>query len=584
MAKPVHSEERFIPSAHPKTIRPGAPTVFPVYQLLLKICSEPSQIDQSFESAISQTLSWVQSKFPEKLPLLTATRTRFEHELPGQSVDCASFNGFWAVRLEQPDTAFNNCPAVGGRTWTTDVSITKTDEGIFFGIKVICASLPGCTDRIFLTRPKLIKDVADNPGLFDGIKLTSGPISVGHDISLNDFHDLVANPARTFPIIVLTEPDKYKLPVPEIKLAPFVLDENYLAQKVFGYAHVALLPWDEAFRWTEKVGKAWSVFNGAVRIYNPGLDFENDSLHVHPLTLMGEILFWNNPGSKEIAEQAFATHLIDVIQTNSTSRRVDWSKNPFINDVKLKVEQEEQRKLEESLKTSTSAKDRLIALTSQVESKEREIEILKKSLREKEIEAQESFDLANQYDKDKTYYENENRKLRAHVNVLRVQLEHKEKKKIDEAIKIPETLDEMEAWVDDNLVGRLVLHPRAFQGMKRSEYENPERVYKALLLLANQYRDMRMGMGNEGYIRTRDELQLKDGGSIDPGRAGGFGDTYFVTYPIGSINKRFLESHLRCGGNTRDPKRCLAIYYFWDEDERQVVVGWLPGHLENRLT
>jgi hypothetical protein len=83
---------------------------------------------------------------------------------------------------------------------------------------------------------------------------------------------------------------------------------------------------------------------------------------------------------------------------------------------------------------------------------------------------------------------------------------------------------------------------------------------------------------------VRDALQLKDGGSIDPGRAGEHGSTYFVNYPIGSLTTRFLENHLRCGGNTRDPKRCLAIYYFWDDDSQQVVVGWLPGHLENRLT
>ena len=42
--------------------------------------------------------------------------------------------------------------------------------------------------------------------------------------------------------------------------------------------------------------------------------------------------------------------------------------------------------------------------------------------------------------------------------------------------------------------------------------------------------------------------------------------------------------HLKSGGNTRDPTRCLRIYFFWDDDEQQVVVGSLPGHLENRLT
>jgi hypothetical protein len=42
--------------------------------------------------------------------------------------------------------------------------------------------------------------------------------------------------------------------------------------------------------------------------------------------------------------------------------------------------------------------------------------------------------------------------------------------------------------------------------------------------------------------------------------------------------------HLKNGGNTRDPMRCLRIYFFWDDDEQQVVVGSLPAHLENHMT
>jgi hypothetical protein len=42
--------------------------------------------------------------------------------------------------------------------------------------------------------------------------------------------------------------------------------------------------------------------------------------------------------------------------------------------------------------------------------------------------------------------------------------------------------------------------------------------------------------------------------------------------------------HLKPGRNTRDPTRCLRIYFFWDDEEEQAVVGWLPGHLESRLT
>jgi hypothetical protein len=45
----------------------------------------------------------------------------------------------------------------------------------------------------------------------------------------------------------------------------------------------------------------------------------------------------------------------------------------------------------------------------------------------------------------------------------------------------------------------------------------------------------------------------------------------------------FLDLHLR-KGSTKDDQYCLAIDFFWDDQEQQVVVGWLPGHLDNRMT
>ena len=61
------------------------------------------------------------------------------------------------------------------------------------------------------------------------------------------------------------------------------------------------------------------------------------------------------------------------------------------------------------------------------------------------------------------------------------------------------------------------------------------------------------------------------------------GDAFVVAWgPKGE--KRVLAWHLKNGGNTRDPERCLRIYYFWDDETQQVVVGSLPGHLKTRAT
>ena len=106
------------------------------------------------------------------------------------------------------------------------------------------------------------------------------------------------------------------------------------------------------------------------------------------------------------------------------------------------------------------------------------------------------------------------------------------------------------------------------------------------MLLGNEYRNMRLG--HEGakvkYDSKLEELGLRLDGSISKERAGEHGDTYFVKWPFDSSQNRFIDLHVRSKSNTRDPKRCLAIYFFWDDESRQVIVCSLPGHLTNRLS
>ncbi len=47
-------------------------------------------------------------------------------------------------------------------------------------------------------------------------------------------------------------------------------------------------------------------------------------------------------------------------------------------------------------------------------------------------------------------------------------------------------------WVKEHLAGRLILHPRAERALSKAEYSEVGMVYRALLILANEYRDSRM--------------------------------------------------------------------------------------------
>jgi hypothetical protein len=149
---------------------------------------------------------------------------------------------------------------------------------------------------------------------------------------------------------------------------------------------------------------------------------------------------------------------------------------------------------------------------------------------------------------------------------------------------LPESLDELESWAQQKLRGKILLHSRALNGAKKSRYMDQTLIYRSLLFLGNEYRELRLN-GSEGGSADRYKLKLLELGleltnSTTPARAGEQGEDYHVDYPSRG-ETRFLKHHLK-KGTSRDERRCFRVYFFWDEAEEIVVVGWLPSHLGTR--
>jgi hypothetical protein len=88
-------------------------------------------------------------------------------------------------------------------------------------------------------------------------------------------------------------------------------------------------------------------------------------------------------------------------------------------------------------------------------------------------------------------------------------------------------------------------------------------------------------------ITTVSQVTLRlEGSEPDPFKSvqtevlGEQGDEYLTQH---NGRKRELDRHLK-KGNSRDARYCFRLYFFWDEDNEQVVVGWLTSHLGTRLT
>ena len=151
------------------------------------------------------------------------------------------------------------------------------------------------------------------------------------------------------------------------------------------------------------------------------------------------------------------------------------------------------------------------------------------------------------------------------------------------AVPIPDTLDDLPAWACVYMKDCVELLPRAFAAAKKSLYENPALAYEALLLLRDSYVPMRRSGapgGKERWESGLRQLGLECSRTHSGTRAGENPDDYFVTH---GGRRREVDMHLK-GSNSRDPRYCFRLYFFWCEEQGRVVVASLPSHLDTRVT
>lgn len=200
-------------------------------------------------------------------------------------------------------------------------------------------------------------------------------------------------------------------------------------------------------------------------------------------------------------------------------------------------------------------------------------------------EAEAATELGLQAEADRKSIEDEietlrsrNFGLQARIQALESQLRSSIK---GTGISEPTSYDEFANWVQASFAGRLRLEKRAERALKQAEYANVSEVSLAVRILAEDYVNMRRGESTaEAFQSACANSGFEFSKSITKSLAGEQGEEYFVR---DKGQRRFLEWHLK-KGTSREPRFALRVYFFYDEDDEEVVIGWLPSHLTNRLS
>lgn len=533
-------------------MRRNSPSLRQVVHIAADICGTDKTV--AIAMARQQALTWVQRRVGQ-LPENAWKFEDFEYLMPGSSAVAITIKrddvDYWVVRCDDPDKE------VPGRTWTTEITVGYRGDHAGFGLRLMVAGR-GELDGFIPSVPGVVRQVAARPGLLRGQRrISEEPNLVGSLEQMDGLLNLIEDKGRRRPVYVVS------LNEGVVEPGMAAVDVYDLAKRCIGIAHVYVVPSHFTYEITNRLGKEFSVFWGAVRTYRPDFDVSSDSPFSHPRALPETIQNWNKQGAG-----AFVDFLVKGAAEESLARISTDADLPSFSKVKQAA-----LALQRESATNQGAD---IAI---------QMEIANQIIKEKEKLVIEWEALALEEQDKRISAEELTKASESQIYWLRERNEALEQKILElsgvvSEVPIPTSYDELSNWANQYLPGKILLTGRAIRAAKGALFEDVGLVYKSLVLLANEYRDLKMGKGGEVFYEKLKGLNLECSASFAGERAGEFGDTYIVKY---AGRNRELDMHLKWG-NAREERRCLRIYFFWDEEKSVVVVGSLPAHLKTRAS
>ena len=533
------------------------------FQMLAQLDTQNLGTESAFEQASRTVYLWGRKKFRnvikntprfEDLACFSGKRDGSEF-----GAFMAPEEGLFVLRAAHPDSA------VAGRMWVTDAELKVKEDKCFLAVKLSVTSPQSCEESVPFSCPAFVKWLARDIGLKDIIPVSSEPTHIETEEQVERFVALLTDAERQMPVLLLT-------PCNDLDAAPYqgyMLNEAEAAKSLYGWAHVFSITPEMTECLIAKIGKQWGAYDGAVRTYYPGLDFEKDDCYDHPFVTQRIINLRNYEAEDE---NGCMTEIVQHIDRKSVMRKIVWRKYgvEFFST-------EYQKYLQKQRTSGIKSSELLVSHKEQVGQLE--------SQRDEYAALADSY--ADDLENLKNSMENQQQTIgwqRNRIMELEEQVKQLSGEKSIETLPENGTYEGIPEWINTYYRDRIYLHKRAVKSLKSAVYEDVDLVYRCLKLLATQYYEYRLGM------ITREELDcqcrlvdagLDESGAITDVQAGMQGDTYFVMY---QGKRRKLERHLRKGGGGKDPRNQLRIYFFWDDENQLVVIGDLPEHLDTRAT
>ena len=430
-------------------------------------------------------------------------------------------------------------PISGGGVFRTEIQMgtTRTEVSLFLTLQAggtqMVAPQPVSTCRPNLLPTILGRDLEWKSG---GLKLTCSPLRFRGLRGAAALAIFLRDPDRALPFIVVSEQEGLTLH-PEI--------ENKLADELLGVAHVCRIDPNVSWELTKGLGRSYSCFFGAIRLYWPGFSTDSRPLD-HPLWTAHRLL--ESVGSTEAAQQK------------------------LIRELKRRI-----------FGVAAHALDEPVAL-SMLRAR---ISHWNREQRLKEAERSQGWqEIAEGFADDLEHLEREFEKTREANKALKQRLYSFETGAISEGSAVelepeeetpPQTVEEAVARARTRFECELFFGSDVEHGVESLNQSAgpPDKLFSYLTALAGLSAERSsgaIGTGMIAWLNKKNIAASAESDAVSTNKAMKRQRTWDDGY-----GRRYFSFHLKPSDGV-SPDRCVRVYFDWDEERQMIVVGWVGRH------
>ncbi len=590
---------------------------YPTYQLYATILNKQDP-ERSMIIAILETMSWLRKRFrelevpdeikfpePDEYERVSLDDFKSFRINEGYVVDVVFIKkkGIWALHLIEPDLG----PAPGdekqsrepipGRIFETNIAFNIYNNKLECGFKTVCSETIDTKAVCEVYRLAVVKSIANNPnlGLNNVLPIDKEPFMLDSYDKSDRIIDFIKSKDRQLPFVIIVENkrdfdiEKLNIEYPKFDINSLVnrsieeylaattdieevesessIEEKLmvLAKSRMGYAQFGYLPYKYIEYFNERLNNC-KLTNGDIMVIYPERFRASSKCYKYSYILKNK--------------NKFLKDLEDELQDYPKYKDVYYGNVKFINEARIE-------ELQSIIEISNSKEEIVAAYEDKIQSiiveNELYVSELKSSIEEKEAKIDR---LKEQIEKNKekvaekeAIIDEINYAHEKEIKKLMYELERK-----DVELARPKKTDEVPQWVDKCFSDKLIFHDRAKTEIKDTLTKdiNMELLCNAIEYLANEYRDELIGkitIEQRNKFSSKRYNRLFEVGPCGEQNIKAFSKDYKVKYKIGYKGKPTevpLDFHLKVGN---DNLHLIRIYFYYDTENKLIVVGSLPKHL-----